>query len=187
MKEGIRGVREEIKKITNEQREEIRLEVERMREELKEREREEKWIREREEMKERIEKMKEELERSWRKRNIIIKRLKEGEKEVREKAEEILEKVGGVVKVEEIRRIEAGRKEKGEMIIIKLKSEETRRRIMGDKWKLKGNEVRIEKMTWEERNKMEIKADCDKGGMEGIKGEGGGRGDMDRRYIVEME
>lgn len=43
MKEGIRRVREEIKKMTSGQREVIRLEVEKMREELKERE--EKWIR----------------------------------------------------------------------------------------------------------------------------------------------
>lgn len=86
-----------------------------------------------EEWKERIKK----LERKWeakekgdKKRNIIMKRMKEGEKGIRDKVEDILKKVG-VVKVKEIRRIGADRREKEEMVIVKLESEEMKRRIVG--------------------------------------------------------
>lgn len=53
--------------------------------------------------------------------------------------------------MEKIRKIGAGRREKGETVIIKLESEEMKRRIMRDKWKLKGDGVWIEDLTWKER------------------------------------
>lgn len=62
-----------------------------------------------------------------------------------------MKKVGRVVKVEEIRKIKTGRREKGEIVIMKLESEEMKRRIMRDKWKLKGDEMWIEEDLTEER------------------------------------
>lgn len=53
--------------------------------------------------------------------------------------------------MEKIRKIGADRREKGETVIIKLESEKMKRRIMRDKWKLKGDEVWIEDLTWKER------------------------------------
>lgn len=53
--------------------------------------------------------------------------------------------------MEKIRKIGADRREKGETVIIKLESEEMKRRIMRDKWKLKGDGVWIEDLTWKER------------------------------------
>lgn len=80
--------------------------------------------------------------------------------------------------MEEIRRIGAGRREKGEIIMVKMKNKKMKRRIVRDKWKLKGDEVWIEedlKMGRKE-DKMEIETNYDKGGMEGKKDEVGGKG-----------
>jgi len=99
------------------------------------------------------------LERRWerkerndRRRNILIKGLKAGEGELKERVEEILERVGGDIKVEEVRSIQAGKTEKGRLVIVRLKSEEMRGRVLSNKRKLKGGEIWIdEDLTWEER------------------------------------
>jgi len=54
--------------------------------------------------------------------------------------------------VEEVRKIEAGKTERGNKVIVKLRSEDMRRRIVMNKWKLKGGEIWVEEdITWEER------------------------------------
>ncbi|KAL6262079.1 hypothetical protein P5V15_007177 [Pogonomyrmex californicus] len=94
------------------------------------------------EWKERVRK----LERRWetkeredRRRNILIRGLKEreGEKKIIEK---LLWKIEGEVEMKEIRKIERGRREKGDMVIVKMRNE------------LKVGETWIEEnLIWEER------------------------------------
>ncbi|XP_032688392.1 golgin subfamily A member 6-like protein 6 [Odontomachus brunneus] len=176
------------------------MEVEEIKEEL--REREERWNKEREEVKGRIEKLERELEgwkwerkegeekrkgtsekegggfkgvremqewedrvkrlkKRWemkekgdRRQNLFLKGVKGGEGDMKERVEGILKELGVGVKgkIDEVRKIEAGRKEKGEMVIVRMTSEEVKRRILESKWKLKGKDVWIEEdLTWEER------------------------------------
>lgn len=62
-----------------------------------------------------------------------------------------MKKIGVEVKIEEIRKIEAGRREKGDMAV-KVGSEEEKSRIMRNKWKLRDESTWIEEdLTWEER------------------------------------
>jgi len=77
-------------------------------------------------------------ERGERRRNILVKGLKDGEGGLKERVEKALKGIGGEIKVEEIRKIEAGKTERGNMVIVKLGSEDMRRRILMNKWKLKG-------------------------------------------------
>ncbi|XP_025074097.1 apical junction molecule-like [Pogonomyrmex barbatus] len=112
------------------------------------------------EWKERVRK----LERRWetkergdRKRNILIRGLKEGEGE-KKTVEELFRKTGGDVEVDEIRRIGRSKREKGDMIIVKMRIEVMKRKILANKWKLKGRETWIEDLTWgERRSKWEIR------------------------------
>jgi len=54
--------------------------------------------------------------------------------------------------VEEVRNIQAGKTEKGRLVIVRLKSEDMRGRVLSNKRKLKGGEIWIdEDLTWEER------------------------------------
>jgi len=62
-----------------------------------------------------------EMERAWerkerqeRKRNLIVKGLKEEGKDIKARVEEILERIGVKVEVEEARRVKTGRKEWGD-------------------------------------------------------------------------
>ncbi|XP_032689113.1 golgin subfamily A member 6-like protein 22 [Odontomachus brunneus] len=145
----------------------MRMEVEKIKEEL--REREERWNKEREEVKGRIEKLERELEEwKWERKEGKEKRkgtsekegggfkggVKGGEGDMKERVEGILKELGVGVegKIDEVRKIKAGRKEKGEMVIVRMTSEEVKRRILESKWKLKGKDVWIEEdLTWEER------------------------------------
>lgn len=100
-----------------------------------------------------------ELERRWerkerenRRKNLVVKGMKVGEEGMRNKVEEILRELEREVNVEEVRRVEAGRREKGSMLVVKVQSEWMKRNILMNKWKLKGREVWIEEdLTWEER------------------------------------
>jgi len=88
-------------------------------------------------------------ERDERRRNIIIKRLKEEEGNEKQ-LEGVWKKLGVGVKVEEVKRVRAGGG--GGMVIVKIGSEEEKKGIMQNKWRLKGEEVWIEEdLTWEER------------------------------------
>lgn len=150
--------------------EELDREIRRMREEKEKEEKEgreegRRWEREekREEGKtiDRIE----ELERKWeweqekkerekRSRNIVIKGLKVGgeEKEIRKGVEEVIKEIGVEVEIKGIRKIEAGRKERGEMVIVETGSEKERWEILMKKSRLRGQKIWIEKdETWKER------------------------------------
>lgn len=63
----------------------------------------------------------------------MIKGLRK-EGRLQEKVKEILRKVGeGEMKIVELRRIRAERKDKREIIIVKLESEEMKRKVMRNK------------------------------------------------------
>jgi len=110
-----------------------------------------------EEWKERVK----QLERRWelkergdRRRNLIVKGLKGGKGNMKEQVEDVIKGLGMRVeeKVEEVRRIEGGKREKGDMVIVKMATKEAKREIMANKWRLRGKEIWIEEdLTWEER------------------------------------
>lgn len=45
------------------------------------------------------------------------------------------------MEVEEIKRIERGRREKGDMIVMKMRNKVMKRKILANKWRLKGGET----------------------------------------------
>jgi len=55
--------------------------------------------------------------------------------------EKILEGLGGNIRVEEVRNVEAGKTKRGNLIVVRLNSEDMRRRVLMNKWKLKGREI----------------------------------------------
>jgi len=108
---------------------------------------------EKEEWKERVKRLErrvERKERGERRNNIIVKKMREGEGDMKG-MERVWKKLGMEVKVESIREIKGGGGSRGSMWL-RVGSKEEKRRIMQSKWKLKGEEVRIEEdLTWEER------------------------------------
>lgn len=52
-----------------------------------------------------------------------------------------------VVKIEEVKKVEPGSGEKGLMVIARLGNEDMRRKILRNKWRLKGKEIWIEDLT----------------------------------------
>jgi len=51
-----------------------------------------------------------------------------------------------------VRIIQAGKTERGKLVVVRLQSEDMRRRVLMNKRKLKGGEIWIEEdLTWEER------------------------------------
>jgi len=91
-------------------------------------------------------------ERGERRRNILLKELKVGEEGMKKSVEEILARLGEDIIIEEIRMVQAGKMERGKLIVVRLKSEDMRRRVLMNKWKLKGGDIWLEEdLTWEER------------------------------------
>jgi len=111
--------------------------------------------RERREVVEKMKEMEKRLERKERKerrKNILIRGLEVEEEGKRRKAvEEVLEKIGAEVEVEEVRKIGRG-EGKTETVWVRLKNEEQRNEVMRMKKTLKGKRERImEDWTWKER------------------------------------
>ncbi|XP_018369775.1 PREDICTED: uncharacterized protein LOC108765514 [Trachymyrmex cornetzi] len=99
----------------------------------------------------RLERRSEWREREERKRNIIVKGLNV-EREIEGKIEELIGSIEVGVGVEKIRKIKAGRQEKGWMVMVMLGSVENKGKIIRNKWKLKGRDIWIEEdLTWKER------------------------------------
>ncbi|XP_029054503.2 golgin subfamily A member 6-like protein 1 [Osmia bicornis bicornis] len=101
-----------------------------------------------------------ELEKKWgrkereeRRRNIIIRGTKVRREEMKKKAEEILMLTGVENAIEEVKEVGVGERGKEvSMMLLKMKSNELKRRIMENKKALKGREERIEEdLTWTER------------------------------------
>lgn len=98
-----------------------------------------------------------------RERNIIIKGIK-GVKEEKEELERKVEQIWKVLDVEvrivEIKKLEKGRREWGELLRVKVGSEEERRQVLENKKKLRvaGGNLDREGFNMEgEKNKMEVK------------------------------
>lgn len=110
-------------------------------------------------MKERIRALewdKERGEREKRGKKIVIKGIK-GVKEQRDlerKVRQVIGVLGVDVKIGEMKRVEAGKRKWGEMVVVEVGSEEERRKVMESKRKLRlsgEKEVWIEKdLTWKE-------------------------------------
>lgn len=56
----------------------------------------------------------------------------------------ICKEVGVEIEIEDLRRIKTGREEWGQLVVVKLKSEEARKKILENKSRLKGREIWIE-------------------------------------------
>lgn len=104
---------------------------------------------------ERMEEMERKMERrekEERRRNVVVKGLRVEDGKVKEGIEKVLGEIGGRVRIEEVRQIKTGKEDWGEMVIVRLGSEEEKRRVMKGKKKLKGGKIWImEDLTWKER------------------------------------
>jgi len=63
----------------------------------------------------------------------VIKGVKEREVSLKEKVEEVMKVLGIETKIEEIRSIEASKKERGSMILVTVENEEMKRSILRSK------------------------------------------------------
>lgn len=71
--------------------------------------------------------------------------------------EKIGKEIGVELEVEDLRKVRTGKEKKGEMVIVKVKSEECRKKVPENKKKLRGRKVWIEEdLTFQER-KMKFK------------------------------
>lgn len=90
-------------------------------------------------------------EREERKKNILIRGVKIKEEKRKEAVEEIMEVIGVRVTIEVVRKLRGGEKE-GELIWVRLGSEEQRKEVLRGRKKLRGRRERImEDWTWKER------------------------------------
>ncbi|KYN19073.1 hypothetical protein ALC57_08605 [Trachymyrmex cornetzi] len=169
MREGLKRIRKEIRKVAEGLKKLIRKEVERIKEEMKERD--ERWMREKEEMKERIRV----LERKEKK--IMVKGVKIEEGKIEEQIKEVMRSIDVGVGIERMRKMEEGRKEKRRMVVVTLGSVEDKGRIMRNKWRMKGRDIWIEDLTWKERKmRWRMRQVVMKEGGRARMGQGGGYG-----------
>jgi len=99
----------------------------------------------------------------------VIKRVKEGKANLKEKVKKVMKMLGVETKIEERRTIEVSKKEKGSMIVMRIENEEIKRSILRNKWKLKKGDIWIEEnLTWEERRiKWKIREVARREGIQG--------------------
>lgn len=92
-------------------------------------------------------------EKAERRRNVIIKGVEVKERRRKEEVEEILDAIGAKVEIKEIKKIGEGTERgKGEMLLVKLGSEEQKWDIIEKNKILRGRRERIvEDLTWRER------------------------------------
>ncbi|XP_011689296.1 PREDICTED: inner centromere protein A-like [Wasmannia auropunctata] len=119
------------------------------------------------------------LEKRWERKERENKRKRIGGKgSSKERVEEILRGLRVEVKIEDIRKIDVERRGKGDMVVIRVGSEDMKRNILLNKWRLKGKNWWIEKnLTWEEKRiRWCIRQVARKEGMKGrrVKAEQGG-------------
>jgi len=107
------------------------------------------------ELEEKVRRMEERWEgkdRKERRRRVVIKGYKTGDKDVRGKIEEILKRVGAEVEIEEVREVKTGREEQGGFAIVSFRTEGEKREVMRKKGGLRGERIWIEDdLTWRER------------------------------------
>lgn len=141
-----REIKEKLERMKLEMKSLMRTREEKERELRRERERKKrrrKRKKEGKEWKKRLRNMERRLEwkkRGERRRNFVLKGLKEGEAGVKEGVEEMLRRIGVEVRIEEVRKVEAGRMERESMVIVRIRDEK-KKRVMRNKGKLKGSEM----------------------------------------------
>lgn len=92
------------------------------------------------------------MERERRKKNLVFKGVRKVEGGSMEEIKNICREIGVDIEIEEIRKIKTGREEKGDMLIVKVMSEENKRKILENKRKLKGGSIWIEEdLSFKER------------------------------------
>lgn len=82
-------------------------------------------------------------EREKRKRNLIFKGVKGGERDAVEEIRKICDELEVEVEIEETRRVKTGREGRGEVIIVTVKKEENKRRILERKRRLRGMDSEV--------------------------------------------
>lgn len=100
----------------------------------------------------RMERVMEREEREKRKKNLLFKGVQGEGGMMKEEIIKLCGEIGVEVDIEEIRMVKTGKEEKGKMVIVKLRKEDSKRRILENNGKLKGREVWIEEdLTFRER------------------------------------
>lgn len=89
----------------------------------------------------RMERILEREEREKRKKNLVFKGIKEEKGDIEKVVRRICREIGIEIEIEELRRVKTGREERGEMIIAKMRSEETKRKILENTGRLRGKEI----------------------------------------------
>lgn len=88
-------------------------------------------------------------------RNLIVNGVKEVNEEeggLKKRIEQIIKGLGVKVTIGGLKKLDAGRKEWGSMILVEVGSEKERRKVLENKDKLKSGEIWIEKhLPWRER------------------------------------
>lgn len=77
-------------------------------------------------------------------RNILVKGLERGEENVESKVRKVLESLGVEVKEMLVKKIRGGKEDRGEMVLVRLESEEKKKEMMRKMGKLRGGRVWIE-------------------------------------------
>jgi len=99
-----------------------------------------------------MERVWEKRERQERRKNLVIKGFKEEGKGAEARVKEIFEQIGARAEVEEVRVVRTGKEERGEMAVVRMRTEEGRREVMEKKGRLRGGAIWIvEDLTWKER------------------------------------
>ena len=97
----------------------------------------------------------EKKEREGRRRNIVIKGIREGTGEIKEGVEKLLKEIGVEGRIEEVRRLRVRGMERTGMAVVACGSMEMKKEVMEKKRGLKGRKERIEDdLTWRERKMM---------------------------------
>ncbi|KMQ90533.1 hypothetical protein RF55_9482 [Lasius niger] len=111
--------------------------------------------RERVEMENKVRGMERKLERKEREerlKNVVIRGVKTWKGDLKWGVEQVWKEIGAKVRVQELRKSRTGKEEWGDMVIVKLGSEEQKKEVLRRRKGLKGKKIWIEEdLTWEER------------------------------------
>lgn len=121
-------------------------------------------------------------EKQLRRRNLMFKGVKGGEGNLKKRVANISREIGVEIEIEELRSVKMGREDRGELVTVKVRSKENKRKIRENKGKLKGRDIWIEedltfrarKIRWilrrfaEEKRKKALRVGYGKVWLEGI-------------------
>ncbi|XP_029678864.1 translation machinery-associated protein 22-like [Formica exsecta] len=99
-----------------------------------------------------MEKWREMKEREERKRNVVVRGVREGIKEVEIKVRELIQELGIEAEMEDLKCVENRTEEKKGTAIVKIKKVKGKKEIMKSRREVKDKEIRIDDdLTWKER------------------------------------